>query len=119
MARSSLAITLPIVAVLLACGTEKSALPPGTMEEAGYGEPQSRSRASAPEMAGAVAGKTSVADDGSATAPVAIERKLIRTGSAGLEVKAVPEAVAQVKAWVEEAGGYVGDESESEDGYGV
>jgi hypothetical protein len=119
MARSSLfASTLPIVALLLACGAEKSALAPAAMEEARYAEPQSRSRVSAPEAAGAVAERISVADE-SATAPAPIERKLIRTGSAGLEVKAVPEAVAQVKAWVDEAGGYVGDESESEDGYGV
>ncbi|HUP24730.1 MAG TPA: DUF4349 domain-containing protein [Thermoanaerobaculia bacterium] len=119
MARSSLlASTLPIVALLLACGAEKSALPPGAAQEAVYAEPRSRSSALAPEMAGAVGEKISVVDD-SATAAAPIERKLIRTGSAGLEVRAVPEAVAQVKSWVEEAGGYVGDESESEDGYGV
>jgi hypothetical protein len=119
MARSSLlAFAFPIVAVLLACGQERSALPPAGMEEAAYAEPQSHSRAPAPELAGAVAEKITVADD-SATAPAPIARKLIRTGNAGLEVKAVPEAVAQVKAWVQEAGGYVGDESEAEDGYGV
>jgi hypothetical protein len=122
MARPSiLAVTLLVVALSLACSKEPSA------SQAPVAFEQSQARGVAPPPAAPAAAQEEIAEiakiaapgDDATVTPAPIARKLIRTGSAGLEVKAVPEAVAQVKAWVEEAGGYVGDESESEDGYGV
>lgn len=46
------------------------------------------------------------------------ERKLIRNGSMSLEVDDVPAAIETVKETVTEADGYVGNESERQDGYG-
>jgi hypothetical protein len=122
MARSSfLALATLALALSLACSKE-AGMPPG-LEEASYAE-AAQSRGGAPPAAPQAESlqaleKASGAGDDAASVPAPVERKLIRTGSAGLEVEAVPEAVAQVKAWVQEAGGYVGDESEAEDGYGV
>jgi hypothetical protein len=112
-----LALLLIVIGSLgLACQAEPSS---AGLEALGYAAPQARGAAPpAPEPAAMAEQKIAVEGDTAAT-PTPITRKLIRTGSAGLEVKAVPEAVAQVKSWVEQAGGYVGDESESEDGYGV
>ena len=126
MARVSiLALAAFGIVLSLACAAKSSE--PGSFEEAGYAEAQSRGGAPAPaappkmaEQSQKLAGLGYVGDDdGTPAVPAPTERKLIRTGSAGLEVKAVPEAIARVKTWVTEAGGYVGDESESEDGYGV
>ena len=51
--------------------------------------------------------------------PVTDERKIIRNGSVGLEVSSVEEAVTEVKELVDAAGGYVTDESVSEDEFGT
>ncbi|MGH9462323.1 MAG: DUF4349 domain-containing protein [Vicinamibacteria bacterium] len=51
--------------------------------------------------------------------PVTDERKLIRNGSVGLEVTSVDEAVTEIKKLVDGAGGYITDESVSEDEYGT
>jgi hypothetical protein len=109
-----------VFALSLSC-LEKAALAPAVVEEAAYGEAQARGGLLAPPPAPAPTehAREGGVEDGAAAVPAPTARKLIRTGNAGLEVKAVPEAVAQVKAWVAEAGGYVGDESEAEDGYGV
>jgi hypothetical protein len=124
MARVSILVLATFVVVLsLACAAKAPA--PGSIEEIGYAEAQSRAGAPAPaappmaEQSQKLAGLGYLGDDDGASVPAPTERKLIRTGSAGLEVKAVPEAIARVKTWVAEAGGYVGDESEAEDGYGV
>lgn len=119
MARTSIfAITLLVVGLSLACHAERSATEAAAVEQAAFEESQARGAAPPPAAPAAAQEKVAVAADGTA-APAPMARKLIRTGSAGLEVKAVPEAVARVKSWVEQAGGYVGDESEAEDGYGV
>ena len=51
--------------------------------------------------------------------PVTDERKIIRNGSVGLEVASVEEAVTEIKKLVDGAGGYITDESVSEDEYGT
>lgn len=51
--------------------------------------------------------------------PVTEERKIIRNGSVSVEVSSVEEALSDIKVLVEEAGGYVTDESVSEDQYGT
>ena len=51
--------------------------------------------------------------------PVTEERKVIRNGSVGLEVSSVDEAVTEIKKLVDGAGGYITDESVSEDEYGT
>ena len=112
-----LALALPF-ALSLACEAERAALPPAGVEQVEYRPAQARTNApESGELAGAAAEQVAAGDTNATPEPVG--RKLIRTGSAGIEVKAVPAAVERVKAWVEEAGGYVGDESESEDGYGA
>jgi hypothetical protein len=49
---------------------------------------------------------------------VPVERKLIRNGSMNVEVDDVPAAAERVKQTVIAAEGYVGNESEYQDGYG-
>ena len=51
--------------------------------------------------------------------PVTDARKIIRNGSVGLEVASVEESVSAIKALVEEAQGYVTNESVSEDEFGT
>ena len=46
-------------------------------------------------------------------------RKLIRNARVELEVDSAEQAVTEIRGLVEAAGGYVGDESRSEDGYGA
>jgi hypothetical protein len=52
-------------------------------------------------------------------APVTDERKIIRNGSVSLEVSSVEESVSEIKKLVDGAGGYVTDESVSEDEFGT
>lgn len=50
-------------------------------------------------------------------APVTDERKIIRHGSVGLEVSSVEEAMTEIKELVDAAGGYITNESVSQDEY--
>lgn len=51
--------------------------------------------------------------------PLSDERKIIRNGSVGLEVSSVEETLVEIKSLVEDAEGYITNESVSEDEYGT
>lgn len=69
--------------------------------------------AAPPPQAQAGAGATSAA------VAVPTERKIIRNGSLTLEVRALDEALAAIRAATEKAGGYVTNESQGKDQYGA
>ena len=79
----------------------------------GYSGPMSTS------MVAAEAAAPAPMQDEPPAAPVTDERKIIRNGSVSLEVSSVEESVSEIKKLVDGAGGYVTNESVSEDQFGT
>ena len=67
--------------------------------------------------ASAPAAQAPAAAPAAQAAPVTDERKIIRHGSVGLEVSSVEEALTEIKELVTAAGGYITNESVSQDEY--
>ncbi|HVS14848.1 MAG TPA: DUF4349 domain-containing protein [Thermoanaerobaculia bacterium] len=109
---SPLAVLLAVLLLAIACQAER-ALDPALAGVAVEQAARQRAPASLQEL-----GRAATAQDEAAAVAVPTARKLIRNGSLSLEVDAVPATVERVKARVEEAEGYVGNESEYQDAYG-
>jgi hypothetical protein len=109
---SPLAVLLAVLLLAIACQAER-ALDPALAGVAVEQAARQPAPASLQER-----GRAATAQDEATPVAVPTARKLIRNGSLSLEVDAVPATVERVKARVEEAEGYVGNESEYQDAYG-
>ena len=114
-------LVLVTVTVLIGCAQKQSfdglASDGAAMEPAA---PPPARVAATPALAQAQEAQTPAQGQGDQLEQVsAPDRKLIRNAYVTLEVSSAETATAEIRALVEAAGGYVGNESQSEDGYGA